>query len=139
MENTFFNPGTPKRVQTVINYLMHKDVRVRIWYGKNGESWDEENDICGYIGRSTGTKKIPLLINNKRSWGGGSLLDDCIVKIVRIDNHSVLYQHENFKQGNFTAKDNKVFKNNEPYAPNCKDNKSAQRLADFMNGARFSK
>ena len=30
------------------------------------------------------TIKVPLLINNKRSFGGGALLDHCIVKIKEI-------------------------------------------------------
>ena len=69
----------------------------------------------------------------------GGLLDHCIVNIVRIDNKNILYQHKNFKQGNFTVKDTKVFLNGKDYVPQCRDNKQALRLANFMNGKTNSK
>jgi len=132
-----FNSETPRElVDTILN--LSRDTRVRVWYGENGKSWNEENDICGYIGRSTGQIKLPLLINNSRSMGGGALLDSCIVKMIDTRTNRVLYKHQNFSQSVFTANGCKVYSNGELYA-NCKSEDSAQRLTDFMNGKRHSK
>lgn len=132
----WFNEETDPKVMEVISGLS-RETRIRVWYGDNktGKSWDEENDTCGYIGRTTGTKKIAILINNKRSWGGGALLCHAIVKIVRTDNGNILYKHPNFSQSVFTVQRNEVFQDGEIYG-RCKDEKQAQRLADFMNGKR---
>jgi len=152
---TCYNKGTDKKViETLENNLWsNRSYRIRVWYGEDGESWDEENDIVGYVGRSTGNYKIPLLINNSGCYGGGTLLTHCIVKIVKTDTKSVLYQHPNFKQGHFTAhplvnqdKDKemllgyfaKVLRNKETYAF-CRTLEKAIRLSDFMNGKRMNK
>lgn len=50
--------------------------------------------LVGYVSRSCGNFKIPLLINNSRSIGGPSILDGNIVKIT-IDK-VVVYQHPNY-------------------------------------------
>ena len=57
--------------------------RIRLDYGepKTGRSWGETNDITGYVGRSTGQVKIPLLLHNKRSIGGGGILTNYILSI----------------------------------------------------------
>ena len=67
-----------------------------------GRDWLEENNTCGYIGRSTGSIKIPLLINNKRSIGGPGLLDHCIVRIRTTRGGRVLWQHPNYHHGKIT-------------------------------------
>ena len=54
--------------------------------------------MVGYIGRSTGTIKVPLLVPPGEI-GGSALLDQCII---RIDTpRQVLYQHEQFRTGVF--------------------------------------
>ena len=70
-----------------------------MWYGdtKTGTSWNEEYGIIGRIGRSAGSVKIPLLIANARSIGGGALLDDRIIHMVDVKTKKVLYTHELFK------------------------------------------
>lgn len=135
--------------QEVINILEslydHRETRIRVWYGENGKSWDEENDVTGYLGRSTGMIKVPLLINNKKSYGGVALLDAYIVKIVNTRTKRTLYQHPKFTQGKFAVTDSdlkeyqaNVNREGEIYA-RCKSLANAQRLADFMNGLRFAK
>jgi hypothetical protein len=42
----------------------------------------EENDVTGTLGRSTGTNKVPLLLHNSRSMGGGALMDHRIVRLI---------------------------------------------------------
>jgi hypothetical protein len=136
----YFYEGTSEGVMKVICNNLHGD-RLRIWFGDKvtGKSWDEENDVCGYIGRTTGNKPISILLNNQQSSGGGAILTNCIVKIVNTKTKRVLYQHPNFSQSLFTAVGCSVLQDGDTFAPNCKSEVSAQRLADFMNGKRMSK
>lgn len=136
----WFNAETDPEVMRIIYNLMNNQRRVRVWFGDNetGKSWNEENDIMGYIGRSTGKKKIPLLVYNKRSYGGAGLTCSSIVKIVATDYNAVLYQHPNFSQSTFEAKGNEVYQDGEIYG-RCKNENSAKKLSDFMNGKRMSK
>jgi len=58
-------------------------IRLRLCYGdvETGRDWGESCDTTGYIGRSTGSIKIPLMIRGINSTGGGGLLDHCIIRI----------------------------------------------------------
>jgi len=125
--------------ETIINVLENARMnrnRLRVFFGdiKTGRSWDEEHETIGYIGRSTGTFKIPLLVHNTRSFGGGGLLDHCIVKIVDTKTKKTLYIHPKFNQSVFLSEGNKVFQDGKEYAPQCKNEQYAKKLADFMNG-----
>ena len=94
--------------QSVIKVLLgalksrrsRKPQRLRVYYGdtKTGRDWEEIYDVSGYIGNSTGTIKIPLLVHNSRSLGGGGLLDNAIVKIRSANkrNGGVIYQHPKY-------------------------------------------
>ena len=92
-----FDKSTPDQVCRILaNYCGDRSQRVRVFYGdtKTGKDWFEFYDVIGYIGRSTGTVKIPLLIHSSRSLGGVAILDHCIVKIT-IDKREV-YKHPNY-------------------------------------------
>jgi len=137
----FFDEETPDKVMSVICDNLGRENRLRFWWGniETGKSWNEENDTCGYIGRSTGTRKIPLLIHNINSTGGGSILTDCVIKIVETRTKRVLYQHPGFNQPVFVVDFvNEVFAEGQIYG-RCKNENQAQRLADFMNGKRMTK
>lgn len=105
----YYSPYTDPRVVTAIEDNLHNGRRLRIWYGDTdrpdfekvhdrrpdpGKDWGEENDVTGTIGRSTGLKPIPLLIHNSRSYGGGAILTDCIVRIM--SGSYEIYRHPNF-------------------------------------------
>ena len=98
-----FDDRTNENLQAIISSLYHSQKRVRLVYGetKTGKDWLEEYDVIGTIGRSTGVKKIPLLIHNSRSMGGGAILDGCIVKIVDVKTKRVIYQADNYITPNF--------------------------------------
>lgn len=92
-----FHPETPDKVCRILaNYCGDRNQRVRIFLGDNetGKDWLEVWKTIGYIGRSTGIHKIPLMILRKDSLGGGAILDDCIVKIT-VDKQ-IVYQHPNY-------------------------------------------
>lgn len=95
--NTCYATTTPDKVIEVLETARQNRTRVIVDYGTDdGQSWGEVNDITGYVGRSTGTAKIPLLVHNTRSMGGGAILDHCIVKIMTSKGKKVLYQHPKY-------------------------------------------
>ena len=85
---------TPVELCNLLNRLRDNRTRIVVDYGdvKTGKSWGEVYDITGYVGRSTGGIKIPLLIHNSRSHGGGALFDDCILSIKTSAGKRTLYQ-----------------------------------------------
>jgi len=98
INGTSYNQNTTDNVIEVIENSRLKRIRIKIDYGhENGQSWGETNDVIGYVGRSTGTSKIPLLIHNKRSLGGNAILTHCIVRISTSKGNITLYQHKEFK------------------------------------------
>ena len=94
INGTFYNSKTSKEVVKVLETAKLEHTRIKLDYGdvKTGKSWGEVNDICGYISRSTGSIKIPLLIHNARSTGGGGILDHCIIGIYEARGGKELYK-----------------------------------------------
>jgi len=148
-EGFWFNPDTSEEIMRVIVNQYNQHTRLRFWYGDrfSGTSWEDENDVTGYIGRSTGTKPIPLLIHNQKSIGGGGLLTSAIVKIVNTKTHALLYYHPKFHQSIFFLEKTDdysgefdVFRGGKiGYYAKFKNKKSAQRYINFMNGIRMNK
>jgi len=104
INDTAYNKDTPDAVIKILenNRSGHRGERLRLWYGdpKTGKDWEEVYDVEGYIGRSTGLIKVPLLIHNSRSMGGPALLDDNIIKIAETKgSHRVLYEHPKYHKG----------------------------------------
>lgn len=88
-----FNNETPNELCVIISNLIGNNKRYRFDYGdtETKKSWNQVYDIDGYIGRSTGTTKIPLLIHNKRSIGGGQILTNRILSITEIKTKKIIY------------------------------------------------
>jgi hypothetical protein len=107
VNGTSYDESTNAEVIRVLERVRESRTRIRIHYGDiaTGRDWMEENDVTGYVGRSTGTSKIPILVHNARSHGGGSILDHCIVKIVGTKG-AILYQAENYQRPVLTFDDN---------------------------------
>lgn len=95
---TAYHAETPLQVINVLEQARINRQRIKVYFGdiKTGKDWNEENDTIGYIGRSGGKIKIPLLVHNSTSLGGGGLLDHCIVKIREAKGNRVLYQQHNY-------------------------------------------
>lgn len=140
---TCYHAETPKRVIKVLEEMLKTRTKVRIFLGdvKTGQSWHEENDVVGRIGRSTGNIKIPLLVPDGES-GGPGLLDHCII---RIDTREgTLYQHKKFRVGDLTLSKGtttdfpwEVFIDNVLHA-RFELNAQAIKFMDFLHGSLFA-
>lgn len=102
VNGTYYHEDTPDAVIIILEKARQENRRIRIFYGdvRTGRDYLEHYDIMGTIGRSTGSHKIPLLINNRRSIGGTAILDNHIVKIT-VDKTS-LYVHPRYHLPNIT-------------------------------------
>ena len=98
IDNTYYHKETPERVVRNLEASRKHGMRLVIFYGDGttGKAWGDIEE--GRIGRSTGTVKIPLVISNSRSTGGGGVLDHCIVKILQAARKAVLYQHPQYNK-----------------------------------------
>ena len=78
-----FNPNTPDSLIRVLYELYRFKSRITLDYGdtETGRSWEEQYDITGRIGKTTGWLPCFILVYNERSMGGGILLTDCILTI----------------------------------------------------------
>lgn len=93
VNGTSYHEETPDKLVEILERLRAGKTRIVLDYGdtKTGKSWGDIYDITGHLSRSTGSIKIPILIHNKRSIGGGSILDHCIIKISESKGKKVLY------------------------------------------------
>lgn len=98
-----YDHRTNEKVIQALDYAFITKKRVKLDYGEveTGKSWNEEYDTVGTIGKSTGKIKIPLLIRTKRSYGGGAILDRCIIKITDAKTKEILYKAPNYQEKEF--------------------------------------
>ena len=98
VNGTTYHKETSEEVASILEACRLNKTRIIIHLGdaETGADWCEQHDICGYVGRSTGESKIPLLIYNRRAMGGIGILDHCIVKIVASKGKRVLYVHHTY-------------------------------------------
>ena len=105
VNGTSYHERTPDEVIRVLESARLNRTRLHVSLGETegpnaGRDWLEENMVYGFIGRSTGSIKIPLLIHNRRSLGGPGLLDHCIVRIrYTTGRRTVVWQHPNYIHG----------------------------------------
>lgn len=94
VNGTSYNDETPQAVINILEASREHGFRIRIYYG-NRETGAVWNDLPmrGRVGRSTGIKKIPLLIPTARSSGGEGILDHCIVAIEESPGGRILYKN----------------------------------------------
>jgi hypothetical protein len=104
VNGTSYDERTPDEVVRVLENARQSRQRLHVSLGETddergrlGQDWLDEHGY-GYIGRSTGNVKIPLLIHNRRSLGGFGLLDHCIVRICTSSGR-VLWQHPQYSHG----------------------------------------
>jgi hypothetical protein len=115
--------------------------RMRFYYGdvKTGLCWNDSYDVMGYVSNSTGETAGLILLNNRRSMGGGILLDHCIIRVDCTTTRTTLYKHPDFHTG-LERDENAIY--------NVKDGiksllvifgeaSKAKAYFDFMEGKRF--
>lgn len=96
VNGTSYHKDTPQALIEVLERAREQGLRLRLFVGDSatGRDWCEENDVTGTLGRSMGTIKVPLLLHNARSIGGGALLDHCIVRVLH--GKRELYRHPSY-------------------------------------------
>lgn len=95
---TYFDPGTDPKAARALETCRRDGRKVRLMLGDTatGRSWLDEHDVVGRIGRSTGSLKVPLLIEPGAD-GGVAILTDCLLRIVDWGSHQDLYRHPAFR------------------------------------------
>ena len=101
INGTSYRNETPDEVIRVLESARQNRTRLHISLGEtaSGRDWLEEFETHGYVGRSMGPVKVPLLVANTRSLGGGAILDHCIVRIRESAGGRVLYRHPDYHHG----------------------------------------
>ena len=94
-----YSEKTPEQLVNCLEQARKNRSRIKIYLGdsETGRDWMEEMDKFGRIGLSKGKDaRYPILLNNSRSFGGGLLMDDCIVKL-KVGGKTV-YIHPKYHQ-----------------------------------------
>ena len=96
VNGTSYQGFTPCQVIEILEKARQKNWRFRLHYGDKdtGKAWGDIE--TGYIGRSMGPVKVPIILHNSRSTGGGAISTDCIVKIEESKRKVFLWEHPHF-------------------------------------------
>lgn len=106
VNGTYYNAETSQEVIDVLERCRANGTRIRVHYGdaKTGQDWGDLWNVTGKVSRSMGPHKIPILVANARSMGGGGMLDACIVRIRHANRKDGgdLYRHPKYQPPNPT-------------------------------------
>lgn len=96
---TYFDPGTDPKVVAVLESRRQTGGKVRLMLGdtRTGKPWLNEYDVVGKIGRSGGSLKVPLLIEEGES-GGGAILTACVLHVIDWKSGRTLYRHSLYRE-----------------------------------------
>ena len=99
VNGTFYHAETSPDVIAIMERCRVNRTRIIVDLGnvETGESWNEHYETIGYVGRSMGPVKVPLLVFNRRSMGGGTILSHCIIGIKTSKGKRTLYRHPKAK------------------------------------------
>lgn len=83
---TSYHVETPQDIINKLEYARENRKRVLVTYKEGWEDFTgytkDGLNVHMYIGRSTGSIKIPLHISSSRSIGGGALSDNAIIRVI---------------------------------------------------------
>lgn len=98
LNGTYYNDKTSDEMMALLESIRVRGLRVRFHWGdvETGQDWGDEYGVAGKLSRSMGPQKIPILLHNSQSTGGGGILDHCIVRITETQGGKVLYQHPEY-------------------------------------------
>ena len=135
-------------LMAVLSECYRQKKRVRVWYGdgKTGHSWYEDCETTGRVGLSNGKIfKIPLIIANSRSWGGGALSVGSLIRVDDIKARKTLWKVPNFyseltliHDERFVKYPWRVYSGNINQA-NFETEEKARRWIDFQQGRRYNR
>lgn len=96
---TYQNDTTHEMIE-ILEHIRLSGRRFRFHWGdtKTGVDWGDHYDVTGTLGRSMGSMKVPILLHNRTSSGGGAILDHCIVRIRHANKKDGgdIYRHPNY-------------------------------------------
>lgn len=100
-DGIYYHAETTDEMIKILHNIRKLGTRVRFHWGdiKTGRDWGDDYGVKGTIGNSMGPIKIPILIYNRRSTGGGALLEAHCVKITETKGGRVIYQHPKYHEG----------------------------------------
>jgi len=83
-------------IETLLWLNSRSDLRVKLDYGDLNtlKSWNEEFDVTGRIGASTGEYSTFILVHNSRSAGGSPILTHCILSITATKKQKGAKKHK---------------------------------------------
>lgn len=103
---THYEEGTPEGVRIALEQAIKNgpDHRYRIFYGDpaTGKDYGEEQDVIGWISRSTGEQKVPIILAQKNSSFGSPIHTRIVVKIIHTNVNRVVYRHPRYDPGEYT-------------------------------------
>lgn len=112
-KRTWYQIGTPVKVSRILEAARasysdygREGTILRLFYGdpETGRDWCEEFDTVGFLGRSSGTMKVPLILqplldderNIVSSNCGGSINTTNILRIIDVRRAEELYRAKNY-------------------------------------------
>ena len=142
VNGTHYDSRTPDKLVVELEKARRGKDFVRIFLGdaETGRDWLEEYDVCGFIGRSWGERKVPLILKSHSSTAGPAILDYCIVKMMV--NGRVVYRHPKYVTPTFESVQSKepgftdVIANGDTIA-RFKTADKAEKWIAFMLGKRM--
>ena len=168
---TFYSAEALDGAILALEYARVNRIRIRIFYAyktaeekENGvrdsefdvlEVWEDENDCIGWLGRSNGNIKIPILLSSSSSPYGLSIVESRVV-LVKTTGGKVLFSADGLKfpEWKVNADSDKktcellyktsLMEDFETYAT-CRDEdfqkavRRMERLSEYMRGVRFTK
>jgi hypothetical protein len=97
VNGTTYDDASPQ-VIAILERCREDGTRIRVAYGMaDGQDTGEWWNTVGYVSRSMGPMKIPLLIFNRRAIGGYAITADRVVRIETTKGRRLLYQHPAYK------------------------------------------
>ncbi|MCK4666869.1 hypothetical protein KAU33_08975 [Candidatus Dependentiae bacterium] len=100
MNGTRYDEDTPEELIHVLEQVRNLGLRIKLCYGDQmtGRDWEETCDIKGYVSRSTGKIKVPILVYNTRNISGSEIPTAHIVKIEYANKKQglILWEHPNY-------------------------------------------
>jgi len=111
---TWYNTETDPKLVHALNAAYRNSRLVRIFLGnrETGLDWCEENNVTGFIGRSSGTFKVPLLLEAYRTGSasfesagyGDPINTTAVLRIVEVLSQKELYRHPKYRAPSFKVK-----------------------------------